>query len=78
MGPRASSFRVILWSIYGLIRLQETFLDAAEDELDGQGREDDAEDAGEDVCSGLAKEAHDARGEEQGETDEQQDYQEHH
>jgi len=43
-----------LGSIYGVVWLQETLPDAVEDELDGQGREDNAEDAGEDVRSGLS------------------------
>jgi hypothetical protein len=45
----------------------EASLYTVEDELDGEGGEKDAEDAGEDVGSGLAEQAHDSGSEEEGE-----------
>src|SRR5215216_594215 len=59
-------------------RLQsEALPDTVEDELNGEGGKEDAEDAREDVRSGLSEEVHYAGGEKQGGEDEQQDHQQH-
>lgn len=58
MGPNAPSLGAILESIYGPVRLQEALTNAIEDELDGQGRKEDAEDMGENVRFDLLKRGH--------------------
>ena len=50
---------------------------AVEDELYGQGREQHAEHAGEDVGAGLTEEPHDAGGEEKRDEGKEQDREEH-
>src|SRR5215212_9351907 len=56
---------------------REALFDAVQDELDGEGGEEDSEDAREDVRSGLSEEVHYAGGEKQGGENEQQDHQQH-
>ena len=78
LGPECAS-----WSLRSSERgdlapqdLPEARVDAVEHELDGEGGEEHAEHAGEDVGPGLAEEGHDAGRKQQGEEREEQDEEE--